>query len=119
MTIDASYNAVLDNIEEVETAQGKVRITDKKIIFHHLDKNDPLNTTKADFSVGIKMTAIKRVFEMKSEREFEVRDIPEMFGNWVYLSEDASMKDMHEAIVVCINSCIEGIKKQYGQPIKA
>ena len=119
VTIDAAYSSELDNIEFIDTAEGKVKITDKKLIIRRLDKEDFLNLSGADFTVGVKMTAIKRVFEKKSDKEFEVRAIPEMFGNYVQLTEDASMKDMHEAIEHCINVCIAEIRKQFGQPDEA
>ncbi len=119
-SINVVYKTELNSIEEVDTAEGKVKITDKHVIICRIDAKDPFNTMQEDyFTVGVKMTAVRRVFEEASVQKISVRSIPEIFGHYYKLSKTATMQDMHEAIESNINLCIEEIKKMYGQPKEA
>ena len=119
-TINAWYeDEQLNIVEEVETAQGKVQVRGSKLIIRFVPKDDPFNQSgKAYFTVGVKMTASKRVFE-RTENGFTVKETPELFGEYYCLTLDSSMQDMKDAVDCCIKACIEGIKKQYGQPTEA
>lgn len=121
--IDTLYQAELPIVEEVETAKGKVKVRDHKIIINYWDAGNPLNTYgEPIFTVGVKMTAALRVFE-ETETDgkivFKVRETPQLFGQYHCLSLGASMKDMHDAIDRCIEETIEEIKAVFGEPEKA
>jgi hypothetical protein len=119
VSIDTTYHAALNIVDEVDTAHGKVTITDKKLTIMLIDENGPSNEYgNTVFSVGVTITADNKVLE-KTERGFKAASNPKVFGQNTVLSVYASVKDMQEAIQTCINSCIERIIEEYGQPFEA
>lgn len=117
--INATYAAALNDVEELKTPNGNIKIRDKKLLIKLITAEDPHNTFGDDyFSVGVKMTAAKRVIT-PTENGFSVTETPELFGNYRRLTLEASMKDMHEAIEACIEECIKAINKHFGQPTEA
>ena len=107
----------ISDVYEFDTAQGKVKIKGAKFVITHLDKDDILKITKADLSIGVKMTAIRNLVEKKSEQEYEERIIREMFSNWFYFSgDDVPLKDFEDFMLNLANFCVEEIKNKYAQP---
>ena len=117
--INATYAAALNDVEELKTPNGNIKIRDKKLLIKLITAEDPHNTLGHDyFFFFFKMTAANRVIT-PTENGFSVTETPELFGNYRRLTLETSMKDMHEAIEACIKECIKAINKHFGQPTEA
>lgn len=109
--LNAVYMAELENIDDVETGQGKVKIVDKEVIF--------TQTEDGKFTVGVKMAIRKRVIKMTENGAIMEQSNPELVGDYKVLSVDDPISEIRKAINDCIANIVEGIKEMYGQPQEA
>jgi hypothetical protein len=109
-----NYDAVIKSVSLQEDFPEKIKvdddttliIEDKKIIINEFDREkDPLSSLTFDkgFTVGLKVTVSTRHCE-KSEKGFSVTTKPEMYGEFMYLKHDATLKDVMTAIDELVRS---------------
>lgn len=96
--------------EKIKLEDGARFIVEKaQIIINEIDSSkDPICPAgiKKGYSVALKLEGERRKIEKVDDLKFTVIKEPDMYGECVYLSEDAKIKDVIEAV----NGFIQNVK---------
>lgn len=110
------YEAVI-NAYDFEELPEKIKLEDgarfivekAQIIINEVDKSkDPLCSIAFDkgYSVALKLDGVRRTIEKVNDSNFRVFNDPDQYGEFVYLSENATLKDVLDAV----NGLIQNVK---------
>ena len=111
------YEAVIDAYDfgdipkRIKLEEGSRFIVEKaQIIIKEIDSSkDPFplpQEIEKGYSVALRVDGVRRRTEKVDELKFNIINEPDTYGEFVYLSEDAKVKDVIEAV----NGFIQNIK---------
>lgn len=110
------YEAVI-NAYAFEDLPKKIKLEDgarfiiekAEIIINEIDSSkDPirLEGIEKGYSVALKLSGVRRTIIKRDKLKFSVMNDPDQYGEFVYLGEDAKLKDVIDAV----NGFIQNVK---------
>lgn len=110
------YEAVI-NAYDFEEIPEKIKLEDgarfivekAKIIINEVDSSkDPICPAGIEkgYSVALRVDGVRRTTEKVGNFKFRIVNDPDMYGEYVYLGEDAKIKDVIDAV----NGFIQNVK---------